>query len=294
MMLKQTLLLFRVHQWVKNLAILLPLFFAGKLSLLFQADSLIELAKLFFAFCFASSSIYILNDTIDAPADRLHPEKSKRPIASGYFSIPQARLFNIIAVAIWAAIAFFFLPSEVCIFISCYFALNVFYSFWLKNIAIVDVSCISLGFVLRILAGGAALSLFVSHWMVIIVFLLSTSIAFAKRRDDLIIQKDGERIFRKSQKGYTLPFIDVATSVSLSVTLISYIIYSVSEDAISRIGSDKLYITSIFVFLGILRYLQISIVEEKSGSPTKILQKDRFLQIVILLWIATFAVIIYG
>ncbi|HEY0262005.1 MAG TPA: UbiA prenyltransferase family protein, partial [Chitinophagales bacterium] len=269
------------------------LFFAGKISILFQSESLLEIVKLFFAFSFAASSIYIINDLKDVEADRLHPEKRFRPIASGKISVLQAKICFIISILILASISCF-LAQEVFYFIAAYFSLNLLYTYYLKNIAIVDVSCISLGFVLRILAGGAALGLFVSHWMIIIVFLLSTSIAFAKRRDDLIIQKDGERIFRKSQKGYTLAFIDVATSVSFSVTLISYIIYSVSEDAISRIGSNKLYITSLFVFLGILRYLQISIVEEKSGSPTKVLQKDLFLQIVILLWIATFAFIIYG
>jgi len=292
-MLKQLLSLLRVHQWVKNLAILLPLFFAGKISLLSETESLLTVVQLFFAFCFAASAIYIINDLKDVEADRLHPKKSKRPIASGYFSPFQARIIFLIIVAI-ASVFFLQVKQEAQVFILLYFVLNIVYVFWLKNIAIVDVSCISLGFVLRILAGGAALDLFVSHWIILVTFLLTVSIAFAKRRDDLILQKNSETLFRKSQKGYTLAFIDVATSISFSVTLISYIIYSVSEDATQRIGSDKLYITSLFVFLGILRYLQISIVEENSGSPTKILRKDLFLQIVILLWIVTFALLIYG
>lgn len=292
-MLKQLLSLLRVHQWVKNLAILLPLFFAGKISLLFEVESLLKMVTLFFAFSFAASTIYIFNDLIDVEADKLHPKKSKRPIASGYFSALEAIVFAMVSMVLVVLISVG-LPVEIWGYIGCYFVLNIFYIFWLKNIAIVDVSCISLGFVLRILAGGAAFGLFVSHWIILVTFLLTVSIAFAKRRDDLILQRNTEGIFRKSQKGYTLAFIDVATSISFSVTLISYIIYSVSEDAIQRIGSDKLYITSLFVFMGILRYLQISIVEESSGSPTKVLRKDMFLQIVILLWIVTFAAIIYG
>src|SRR5690606_32626324 len=130
-------------------------------------------------------------------------------------------------------------------FVLAYFILNIAYSFKLKNIAIVDVTCISLGFLLRIFAGGLAGGVVVSHWMIIIIFLLSISIAFAKRRDDLIIKKEGE-ILRQSQFGYSLGFIDVAKSISFSVTLVCYIMYSVSTEVVERIGSNYVYATSLF------------------------------------------------
>jgi hypothetical protein len=132
----------------------------------------------------------------------------------------------------------------------------------------------------------------VSNWMLIIVFLLSISIAFAKRRDDLTL-KDGSVLYRKAQTGYTTDFIDIATSISFSITLISYIMYSISTEVIERLGTDKLTITSLFVFLGILRYLQISIVENKSGSPIQIIRKDTFMIITLLCWISCFTYIIY-
>ncbi|MDD3877685.1 MAG: UbiA prenyltransferase family protein [Bacteroidales bacterium] len=286
--LSNLILLIRVKHWIKNAAVLLPLFFAGGILNVFQTSGFAELIKLFFAFCLASSSIYIINDIVDVEKDKLHPEKCKRPIASGFFSIKSAIVIFLILFAF--LIVLLTQMNASLYFVAGYFFLNVLYSFKLKQIAIVDVACISMGFVLRILAGGVAADVFVSQWMVIIVFLLTISIAFSKRRDDLILNKD----LRASLSGYNLQFIDIAKSISFSITLISYIMYSISNEVQERIGSDKLYITSLFVFLGIMRYLQISIVEEKSGSPVKILTRDLFLQIIILLWILTFTLIIYG
>lgn len=280
--------LIRIKHWIKNAAVFLPVFFAGKFFNLPDSPQFIELISLFFAFCVASSSIYIINDIVDVEKDRLHPEKCKRPIASNFFSKKQA-LFIFTFIFILLVLLILQMGNS-RFFVIGYFLLNLAYSFKLKQIAIVDVTCISIGFLLRIIGGGVAAEVFVSQWMMIIVFLLSISIAFSKRRDDLILNEN----LRDSLSGYNIQFIDIAKSISFSITLISYILYSISTDVIERIGSDKLYITSLFVFLGIMRYLQISIVEKKSGSPVKILWKDLFLQIVILLWIITFLIIIYG
>jgi len=160
-------------------------------------------------------------------------------------------------------------------------------------LSIVDVSSISTGFVLRELAGGAESNVYVSHWMIIMTFLLTVSIGFAKRRDDLVLVLEKESSI-KSLDGYTIPFLDIAKSISFSITLISYILYSISAEVIARIGSDKLYITSLFVFLGIIRYIQITVVDKNSGSPIEVLWKDKFLQITLLLWAFTFLFIIYG
>ena len=282
--------LIRVHHWVKNVAVFLPVFFAGQILEVISDNRLLELILLFLAFCITSSIIYVINDTIDAEKDRLHPVKKERPIASGFFSKKEG--FIIVLALLVIDIILLTQIGDSRWFVLAYFVLNIAYSFKLKNIAIVDVTCISLGFLLRILAGGVAASIVVSHWMIIIVFLLSISIAFAKRRDDLIIKKEGE-ILRKSQVGYSLAFIDAAKGISFSVTLVCYIMYSVSNEVVERIGSEYVYATSLFVFLGIVRYLQISIVRNNSGSPIKVLAKDLFMQLIVLAWIALFSFLIY-
>jgi decaprenyl-phosphate phosphoribosyltransferase len=288
-MIRNLLLLIRVMHWIKNAAIYLPAFFAMKAGLLLSPQLLI----LFFAFCFAASCIYIINDIIDVEKDRLHPEKCKRPLASGYFSTRTAIV--ILCVLLLVLILLLIQLQNSYLFVLGYFLTNLAYSFKLKEVSIIDVSCISLGFVLRILAGGAQLSIYVSPWMITIVFLLAISLAFAKRRDDLVLAIDtGKGELRKSLKGYTIGFLDFAKSITLSITMVSYIIYSTSPEVTARLGSDKVYITAFFVFLGIMRYLQITIVHEKSGSPTDILWHDRFIQITIILWIASFTLLLYG
>ncbi|RYC51417.1 hypothetical protein DN53_14570 [Flagellimonas olearia] len=286
---KQILKLIRVHHWVKNLAIFLPVFFSGRLLEVLFDHSIYKAIILFFAFSLTSSLIYILNDALDVEKDRLHPEKKNRPLASGYFSIKQA-----VAIALFLfvlSVSLIYSLDDSKWFVIGYFVLNVLYAFILKNIAIIDVICISIGFLIRILAGGLILGIVVSKWMIIIVFLLSMSIGFAKRRDDLTIQ-NGVTL-RKSQSGYTTAFIDIAKSICFSVTLMAYILYTISEEVIARVGTDKLYITSLPVFIGIMRYLQISLVENKSGSPIKILSRDVFLQATLLVWLMLFAYFIY-
>jgi len=280
--------LIRINHWIKNFSVFLPVFFAGKLIFIFQNNEFSELIILFFSFCLASSLIYIINDIIDVDSDKLHPEKCKRPLAIGSLSLKNALVIFILLLIILLPLLVFLELSR--FYVIGYILLNVVYSLKLKKIAILNVSCISIGFVLRILAGGIAANVFVSQWMIIIVFLLAISIAFSKKRDDFVLNIDDNA----SMSGYNLQFIDIAKSISYSITLIAYIMYSVSQEVIDRVGSDKLYITSFFVFLGIMRYLQISIVNKKSGSPVKILYNDLFLQIVIVFWIITFIFIIYG
>lgn len=289
--LSQTFKLIRVHHWVKNLAVFLPVFFAGQALEILHDNRIYELVILFFAFCFTSSIIYVINDAVDIEKDRLHPTKCKRPLASGFFSKKEG--FLIASLLILIDLYLLANLGESKWFVLSYFILNIAYSFKLKNIAIIDVTCISLGFLLRILAGGVAASIVVSHWMIIIVFLLSISIAFAKRRDDLVIKKDGE-VLRKAQEGYSLAFIDAAKGIGFSVTLVCYIMYSVSPEVVERIGSEYVYTTSLFVFLGILRYLQISIVRQSSGSPIKVLTKDVFMQVIVLSWVLLFSFLIYS
>lgn len=279
----------RVKHWVKNMAVFIPVFFAAQGEMIFSS----ELIMLYFAFCFAASTIYVINDIVDLPQDQMHPEKRNRPLASGFFSLGNA----------YVTIAFLLIPLSFLLvkldnsffYVLLYILLNLLYSFKLKKLSIVDVSCISLGFILRILAGGAAVGIYVSNWLIVIVFLSTLSLALAKRRDDLYLKGTGSKeVLRKALGGYTVDFLNVAISITLSITLIAYIIYSVSPEVMERMNSDKVYVTSLFVFLGVMRYLQITIVENKSGSPVSILWRDRFIQLNIIMWLLTFYMLLYG
>jgi 4-hydroxybenzoate polyprenyltransferase len=163
----------------------------------------------------------------------------------------------------------------------------------LKQIAIVDVFIIAIGFVLRILAGGFATGIYLSHWIILMTFLLALFLAFAKRRDDVVMFEESGVMIRGNVNRYNLAFMNQVIAVVGTLTMMCYIMYTVSPETMERFQSSYIYTTSIFVLAGIIRYLQITIVDVKSGSPTKVLMKDRFLQACIIGWVLTFVVIIY-
>lgn len=286
--------LIRPHQWLKNVFVMIPMFFGG--SLLDPSDIRASVIT-FFAFSFIASSVYCFNDIIDVDADRRHPVKCKRPIASGAISVKSA----------WALMALMFLLSAgmVCLLdtythviqvgqvILVYYLLNILYCSKLKQYAIVDVCIIAFGFVLRVLAGGFATDIVLSNWLVLMTFLLTLFLSFAKRRDDVLRMNETGEPPRKNTIRYNLTFINQAITITASVTLVCYIMYTVSPEVVNRFHSDLLYLTSVFVLLGLLRYIQITVVDKKSGDPTKMMLRDRFTQCVVLVWALTFLVLIY-
>lgn len=286
--------LIRPHQWLKNVFVMIPMFFGG--SLLDPSDIRASVVT-FFAFSFIASSVYCFNDIIDVEADRRHPVKCKRPIASGAISVRSA----------WALMALMFLLSvgTVCLLdtyshvinvglvILIYYILNILYCSKLKQYAIVDVCIIAFGFVLRVLAGGFATDIALSKWLVLMTFLLTLFLSFAKRRDDVLRMNETGEPPRKNTIRYNLTFINQAITITASVTLVCYIMYTVSPEVVNRFHSDLLYLTSVFVLLGLLRYIQITVVDKRSGDPTKMMLRDRFTQCVVLLWALTFRVLIY-
>lgn len=286
--------LIRPHQWLKNVFVMIPMFFGG--SLLDPSDIRASVVT-FFAFSFIASSVYCFNDIIDVEADRRHPVKCKRPIASGSISVRSA----------WALMALMFLLSvgTVCLLdtyshvinvglvILIYYILNILYCSKLKQYAIVDVCIIAFGFVLRVLAGGFATDISLSKWLVLMTFLLTLFLSFAKRRDDVLRMNETGEPPRKNTIRYNLTFINQAITITASVTLVCYIMYTVSPEVVNRFHSDLLYLTSVFVLLGLLRYIQITVVDKRSGDPTKMMLRDRFTQCVVLLWALTFLVLIY-
>ncbi len=279
----------RPTHYIKNLFIFLPLFFAGHLT---RSDLLLNTFIAFAAFSISASAIYILNDFLDVKEDRQHPLKKYRPIASGSISKKKALyLMCIFAVAGMSLMTF--ISFQAVTILTVYIALNICYSFYLKHIAILDVSAIATGFVLRLFVGSVVSGISLSTWIVIMTFLLSLFLALAKRRDDIIIFSNTGKKARKVIDGYNLKFIDSAMTMMASIVIVAYTLYTTSKVAIQRMHTEYLYLTVFFVILGIMRYLQIVFVEENSGSPTIILLKDRFMQIAILAWIFSFIWIIY-
>lgn len=293
-MIKNIVLLLRPQQWVKNGFVFLPLFFNGQL---FDADALLSTFMAFVAFCFAAAGIYCMNDIVDAEADRRHPKKCSRPIASGAISTALGWALAAICLAVSFTTIFFIGEgwTTVAIVIGIYFVMNIAYCLRLKQIAIVDVFIISIGFVLRIFVGGFATGIFISHWIVLMTFLLALFLALAKRRDDVAIYEQTGVLPRKNVAAYNLDFMNQAIGIVAAITMVCYIMYTVSPDVVARFegGGKYLYLTSIFVLAGIIRYLQITIVNLSSGSPTKVLIHNRFLQICLACWIVSFLIIIY-
>ncbi|MDE7430904.1 MAG: decaprenyl-phosphate phosphoribosyltransferase [Lachnospiraceae bacterium] len=284
--------LLRPLQWVKNVFIFIPLFFSGNLL---SASMWLKAIVVFTCFSLVASGIYCLNDLKDIEADKLHPIKKFRPLASGQLPVATAVAIMIVLLIGGLGIAWFGLPHSRAAFliIATYLVLNVTYCFKLKQIAIIDVFIVSLGFVFRILAGGLTCGIWISPWLICMTFLLALFLSFAKRRDDVVLMENKGIIVRKNIIGYNLNFLNQTLGIIGAMTMMSYIMYTVSPEVIARLGSDYVYISAIFVLAGILRYLQVALVDLKSGSPTKILMKDRFIQMTILCWLITFITIIY-
>lgn len=285
---KPYIILLRPHQYLKNLFIFAPLFFGGKI---YQLEPLLATVLAFVSFSLVASSIYILNDYKDIDEDRAHPVKKFRPLASG--EVQLAAAFTLMAALLLAGGVLAFLQNRVLFsLIGGYVLLNVLYSVRLKHVSLVDVFIIALGFVLRIYAGAAVTGIPLSMWIVLMTFLLALFLALAKRRDDILLA--GQRLgVRKNIDGYTIELANSAMTIMASVIMVSYIMYTVSADVIAKFHTEYLYTTSIFVLFGILRYLQITFVEKKSGSPTMILLRDRLLQYTLAAWILFFTVMIY-
>lgn len=289
---KQLLKLIRPKQWTKNLFVLLPLFFGGQLL---HPNVLIPGIITVLAYCMVASSIYCFNDIYDVADDRRHPVKCHRPIASGAVSIAQA--YMTMGILFLLGLGFVaLLPShryETGGVLLAYWVMNLIYCARLKQYAIIDVCIVAFGFVLRLLAGGMATDVALSKWIVLMTFLVTLFMSFAKRRDDVVRMNETGEAPRKNTSRYNLTFINQAITITASVTLVCYIMYTVSSEVTERFGTDSLYLTSILVLVGLLRYIQVTVVDEKSGDPTKILLADRFMQLIVVAWILFFLVIIY-
>ncbi len=289
---KNIFLLLRPQQWMKNGFVFLPLFFSGNLC---NTSMLLQTLIAFLSYSLAASSIYCFNDIYDREADRLHPKKRLRPVASGVVSVAKAYVLMLFVLLLSLLVAFFGLTAwrEACFIIGFYYVMNLAYCIRLKQIALVDVVIIAVGFVLRVVLGGAVTGIVLSHWIVVMTFLLALFLAFAKRRDDVVLYENTGVLPRRNVNRYNLQFMNQTIAVIASITLVAYMMYTVSDEVMERLGSHRIYITAIFVLMGILRYMQLTIVDVKSGSPTKVLMHDRFVQACIVGWCISFLILIY-
>jgi decaprenyl-phosphate phosphoribosyltransferase len=280
--------LLRPQQWIKNAFVIAPLFFTpGAMTL----PNIIVVLLGTLSFCAVSSAVYIVNDYLDRDADRRHPEKSRRPLAAGTVSVGLAGLLLAGLLAGGFGIALTLSPPLGLVLLA-YLAVNLSYSIRLKQIAILDVLLVASGFVLRVEGGATLINVRPSVWILICTGLLALFLALAKRRDDLVKQLDQDH--RKALAGYTIGFVDTSLTVTVGALLASYLVYTTDPQVIQGFGTDRLYLTAPFVIAGVLRYLQVTLVEQRSGSPTTIALTDRFLIISMLGWLLTFGVLLYG
>lgn len=279
--------LMRPRQWVKNAFVFAPLFFTPQAL---SAEAVVATILAFVSFCCVSSGVYCLNDLRDRESDRLHPKKRLRPLASGQVTAPVAVVLAICLLALGFGVSATMIPPVALVLVA-YVVVNIAYSLVLKNIAIIDVLTISFGFVLRVYAGALVIGVTPTPWIQICAGLLALFIALAKRRDDVVLEIGTEH--RVSLSGYTRIFLDVCIGVTLSALLVSYMIFTLNDDAMRRLGSDGLFVTVPFVIAGIFRYLQLALVFERSGSPTDLIFKDGFLILSVVCWLLVYGYLIY-
>jgi 4-hydroxybenzoate polyprenyltransferase len=285
---KNYLQLIRVEQYIKNLFVFAPLFFSGAFI---DPQKIITVTFSFICFCITASGIYILNDYLDVAEDKMHPEKSKRPIATGKITAKNALVLMCCFILI-SLLSSYVISPELFKIILLYIILNILYSKWLKHIAILDLNIIAIGFVLRLYAGAIVVNVVPSIWILLITYLLALFLAIAKRRTDVVLAQNGQQV-RKNIEGYNLVFIDITLGILSSVIIVCYIFYCIAPENQLHYKSKLLYISIILIMNGIFRYLKLSLVDQSTYSPTKIILKDTFLQITVLSWALLMGYLLY-
>lgn len=279
----------RLHQWIKNLFIFAAFLFSGHLTV--TKDFVITIAG-FFIFSLATSSVYIFNDIIDLEKDKLHPEKSTRPIPSGNLKIKYAIISSIILVII-AILFASLLNTKFTLILIGYILLNIFYTLVFKNLVILDVMAIATGFVLRIYAGAVLIDVPVSHWLILCTILIALFLGFCKRRSELVKLDSFANDHRSVLSHYNSNFLDQMIGIVTASTVMSYALYTISEDTIQKFNTNNLIYTTPFVLYGIFRYLYLIYKRAEGGNPTMTVVRDIPLLLNLFLWILTVVIIIY-
>jgi 4-hydroxybenzoate polyprenyltransferase len=279
----------RPTHYLKNLFVLLPLFFSGHISdFLLLENAIIA----FVSFCLVSSSVYIFNDAIDVEEDRIHPENKSRPIASGAISVRFAHFLDIV-LSISGFVLALAVSSNLLYIIAGYKLLNIIYSLTIKRIAVLDIMVLSLGFVLRLYAGSVSTGVELSVWIIIMTYLLSLLIALGKRRNDVLFFENEDVVLRHAVKGYNSLFLNYTMIMLSSVIIVSYVMYTMAPDIRERLGTNHLYTTVFWVVAGILRYMQMLFVFKAKENPVRLIIKDGPLKLIILAWLMNFFYFLY-
>jgi 4-hydroxybenzoate polyprenyltransferase len=278
----------RPEQWLKNGFVFAPIVFSGLVG---DPDAWLRTILAVVAFCAASSAVYLVNDVIDREADRSHPIKKNRAIASGEVSIATALGVAVILVTAAAAVAVW-LGGWFPAVLGAYVFLVLLYSALLKRAVFLDVLVVAAGFVLRVVGGAVAIAVPVSSWILVVTYLLALYLALGKRRSELVLLGAEAGNHRVVLGHYTLPMVDQAISVVLGATVLAYALYTVAPDTIAKVGSEGLLATVPIVLYGLFRYLYLLHRHELGGSPTKALLADRPLLVCVVIWLAVAAAVI--
>ncbi len=281
----------RPRQWPKNGFVLAAVVFDRQLSLT-NLDPFLRALAAFGLFCLLSSTVYIINDLVDIQADRQHPVKRNRPLASGKLSIKTA-IAAVIAFIIFTFPAAWLLSPKFMGVCLAYFLLILAYSFWLKHIPLIDVLVIAAGFVLRVAGGVLALQHIerFSPWLYVITTLFALYLGFGKRRAELALLAGDSNSHRKVLEGYTMPLLDQIITIVSSTTIIAYSFYTFSAPNLP--AEHTMMLTIPFVLYGILRYLYVIQVQHSGGAPEEVLLTDRPLQVTIALYGLAVLAILY-
>ncbi|RIK31568.1 MAG: decaprenyl-phosphate phosphoribosyltransferase [Anaerolineae bacterium] len=287
-MLSALLKTMRLRQWTKNGFVFFALIFDKQL---FMREPFLRTLAGFFLFCLISSAVYLINDIADVEADRQHPEKKYRPIASGNLPIGVAWGAAIVLIVIALSLGYLLAPMF-AVFLAAYLLINILYSRWIKHVPILDVLIVSFGFVLRVGAGVALITVKrFSPWLYVITTLFSLYLGFGKRRAEMSLLEQGAGAHRKVLDGYTLPLLDQFITIVSGMTIVTYSLYTFFAENLP--ANHSMMLTIPFVVYGIFRYLQLIQTGHAAGAPDEVALKDRPLQITVALWMLTVLVIFY-
>ncbi len=280
----------RPHQWVKNVFVLAPVVFAKEI---FSVFLLTRAAAAFAIFCLLAGAVYALNDVLDREADRVHPIKRRRPIASGLVPVGWAKVLAIVFVVValgWATT--FSVPFAVVA--ALYFSQNVAYSFWLKHVAYVDVACIALGFVLRVVGGGLATRIDVSWYLISCTALLAFFLGFGKRRHELTSAETNAAAQRVALESYSKRGLDRALAATGIATVATYLAYTLDSHTMTFFQTKWLWPSTLFVVLGVWRFLYIVKNRPSAESPTQEMLSDGPFVATLLLWVVLVGWLVYN
>lgn len=285
------LTMLRPHQWLKNGFVLAPGFFSGQL---FLGETWLDALMAFIMFCAVASSVYIINDAIDAPKDRLHPKKRHRPLAAGIVKGYEAALLLILLCCVAAALGWIAsLPLLGWLYLVTYIFLNILYSLWIKHVPVVEWFILSSGFLLRLLFGAIVIAVDLSPWIMLCTGLLAMLLFVGKRRADMVQNKGNATTQRPVLADYSIFFLDAVTLILAAATFTFYTLFCVSDYAIARFGENVILSVPILLF-GLLEYLRLLLVKEKGDDPTLLVITAPGLQVCLVCFGLLFGGLLYG